>query len=115
MKVKGGERQGCVMVLDRAELMKVMNDMSQGILNDKLGTWKGEQESDNSEAEERSKPMGDRDHSSSALLGNAKEVVQDGPPPPPEGQCFQNAVDANPPGRQGLLLEGEGVEADEFQ
>ena len=45
---------------------------------------------------EGDQPTGDTDDSSSALLG--KEVVEEGSPSPPEGQCTLNVVDAFPPG-----------------
>ena len=45
----------------------------------------------------RRKPAGDTDGSSTAPLRNAQEVVEEGPPPR-EGQCMQNTVEANPPG-----------------
>ena len=78
---------------DREELISVM---IQSILTNSLGAWKGEQDTDSSEAEEGSKKTGTRTTRSSALLGNSEEVVEEGPPPPPEGQCVQNAVEASP-------------------
>ena len=96
--------------------MSIMNDLSHGIFTNSLGAWKGEQETDSSEAVEGSEPSGHTDDSSSALLVNAQEVV--GPPPPPEGQRFQNAAEANPagpPGPPGLVLENESLVANDFR
>ena len=74
-----------------------------------------EQESDSSDAAEGNKPTGDTDDSPSALLRDAGEVVEEGPPPPHEGHCIQNAEEANPPGPSGLVLENESLVADDFQ
>ena len=50
----------------------------------------------------------------SALLRNAEEVVEEGPPHL-EGQHVQNSVEANPPGPLGLVLENESLVATELQ
>ena len=44
-----------------------------------------------------------------------KEEVEEGPPPPPEGQCVQHAADANLPEPPGHVLENEGVEVEDCQ
>ena len=40
---------------------------------------------------------GDTDDSASATPENGTREVEEGPPPPPEGQCDQIAAGANPP------------------
>ena len=88
-----------------------MSGLSQSTSDNSLSTRKGKQESDNSEAEEGSEPAEDTDDSLSARLENEKEEVEDGLPPPPEGQGRQNAANAIPPGPPALVRENEGVEA----
>ena len=76
---------------DSEDVISILNDLSQDILTNSWGACKEEQESDSSDAEEGNKPTGDPDGCSSALLRNAEEVVEEGPPPL-ELQCIQNGV-----------------------
>ena len=80
-----------------------MSGISQGLLTNSLGTWKEEPESDSSGAEEGSKLTGDVDDTAS--VRSAEEVVEEGPLPPPEGQCIRSAAEAYPPGPPGLELD----------
>ena len=48
---------------------------------------------------------GDTDDSASATPENGTRKVEEGPPPPPDGQCLQSAAEANPPGLPGRVNE----------
>ena len=74
-----------------------------------LSMWKGDQESDSSEAEEGSILTGDTDDSTSVWLEQEKEKVEEGPPPQSEGYHVQNVAEPNPPRLSGLVLENADV------
>ena len=63
-----------------------MNGASQGIINENVSRWKGEQEGDSSAEEEGSIPAGDTDDSASVATENGKKEVDKSPPPPLQGQ-----------------------------
>ena len=84
---------------DREELFNIMNDLSQGILTNSLGAWREEQASESSETERKgNEPTGDTVTARVPCGENVEKMVEEGPPPPPEGHCIQNDAEANPPG-----------------
>ena len=68
---------------------------------------------------------GDTNDSSGELVRSAGAVVEGGPPPSPEGQCVEDALESNPLGPLGFvpgtgeqkddLLENDSVAASDFR
>ena len=87
---------------DRKELISGMGDISKDILAKCIDARQEEQDSEglDSEVEDENEDM--------PTCDTDDEVVEEVRPPPPEGQCSQNAEEANPPGSPGFAAcEGE--------
>ena len=101
----------CVCVLEEADtelIHKEINRSFQGIILECWSRWEGETRVRQHPKQKAACPKDTR------TTASRKRKVDRGPPPPPEGQCVQIDVDANPPRLPGLVNEGER-EASDFQ